>query len=301
MFGNISDILEMARARGKKRTVAVAAAQQDHVLQAVMRAKKDGFVEPILIGDKGEIVRILTSIGEHIDEKAIFDKPDMGEAAATAVNLVNSGDADFIMKGIMNTADILRAVLNKTTGLPHGSVVTHLALTQIPNYHKLVGLCDCAVIPHPTFEQKIGQIEAITNAMHQMGYDDQMIIGALAAAETPNPKIVESAEAAQLKQMNLDGVITGCRIEGPISLDLALSSKKAEEKGYSSFAAGNVDALLFPSLISGSVYAKAVELMGASPVGILLGASVPISITSRAASTEIKYNSLVVTSTCVGQ
>ncbi|MBS7527933.1 phosphate butyryltransferase [Fusibacter paucivorans] len=299
MFRNVDDILEMARRRGKKRTVAVAAAHQEHVLQAVMRAKNDGFVEPILIGDKKEIIRILTSIGESLDEKQIYDKPDTADAASTAVDLINSRDADFIMKGIMNTADVLKAVLNKKTGLPHGKVVTHLALTELPGYHKMVGLCDCAVIPYPNFEQKIAQIEAVTNAMHNMGYDNKMIFGALAAAEELNLKVVESVEAAKLKQLNLDGAITGCRVEGPISLDLALSTEKAKEKGYSSFAAGNVDALLFPNLISGSVYAKAIELMGASPLGILLGASVPITITSRAASAELKYNSLVVTSTCV--
>jgi len=299
-FKSLAEIMELAQARKKPKTVAVAAAENDHALEAVLKAKKDGVVDPILIGNKTKILTILDKLGESIEEGRIFDTPDDGASARKAVQLVNQGDADFLMKGALNTSDLLRAVLDKTDGLPHGKVVTQMSLVELPLYHKILIINDAAIIPYPTLEQKIAQIQAVTGALHTMGYGDDIKIGVLCAAETLNSKISESADAAELKRLNQAGEITGCIIEGPISLDIALSSETAGVKGFDSPVAGDADFLLFPNLAAANMCIKALTMFGgATTAGILLGASVPISLSSRAGSTRMKYSSLTIASTAV--
>jgi len=299
-FKNIAAIMEMARQRKDPKTVAVAAAESDHVLEAVMRAKKDGFIEPTLVGDEAKIRAILNELGESIGNSKIIHSTDVKTSAYEAVQLVKHGAADFLMKGKLNTSDLLRAVLNKTDGLPHGKVVTQMTLVDLPAYHKVLVLNDAAIIPYPTLEQKVAQIQAVTGALHTMGYGDDIKIGIVCSAEDPNPKIPESADAVEIKRMNENGEITGCIIEGPISLDIALRAENAKAKGYESPVAGDADVLLFPNLVSGSVFIKSIQMFsGATPVGMTLGASAPISVSSRAATADMKYYSLALTSTAV--
>lgn len=247
----------------------------------------------IACGISGAIQHRAGMSGENADDYQIFDSPDLANSAYEAVQMVKKREADFIMKGKLNTADLLRAVLNKESGLPHGKVLTHLSIVQIPAYKKILVLNDCAIIPHPTFEQRVEQVKIITSTMHKLGYGDDLKIGIVCAAETPNMKIQESAEAVKLKEMNEAGELPGCIIEGPISIDLALSENAVKEKDYKSPLAADVDVLLFPSLASGSVFVKSITLFAdALVVGVTVGASCPVSLSSRAASSEFKYYSL---------
>jgi len=291
-FNNIASLVEMARG-DEPGIVAVVEAQAEHVLEGVARSMKDGIVVPYLIGNKEKIVSILHEMKENIADYHIMDSPDIQTSAYKAVQMVKRGEADFLMKGNLNTADLLRAVLNKETGLPHGKVMTHLSLVDLPAYHKVLVLNDCAIIPHPTLEQKVEQIKIVTSTLHKLGYGDDLKIGIVCAGETPNLKIQESAEAVELKKMNEEGALVGCIIEGPISIDLALSEEAVKEKGYKSPLAADIDVLLFPSLVSGSVFAKTITLFAnATVVGMTVGASCPLSISSRAASSDFKYYSL---------
>lgn len=300
-FDNISALVEMARG-GRPKTVAVVEAQAEHVLEGVIRSRKDGIIIPRLIGNRERIVEILEKMGEVPEEYEILDSPDIASSAYEGVQMVKRGEADFIMKGKLNTADLLRAVLNKQTGLPHGKVITHMSIVELPAYHKVLVLNDCAIIPHPTLEQKIEQIKIVTSTLHKLGYGDDLKIGIVCAAETPNLKIPESADAVELKKMNERGEITGCMIEGPISIDLALSADAVREKGYNSPMAADVDVLLFPSLASGSVFVKTITLFaGATVVGMTVGASCPLSISSRAASSDFKYYSLALAAAVAGK
>ena len=265
-----------------------------------MMAKKDGFIEPVLFGDKKEIIRILSGLDIVADEIEIFDVPDPLEAAAKAVELVRAGKAEILMKGKLNTSEILRAVLNKQTGLPHSGLLTCVAFTEIPGYHKMVVMNDCAIVPYPTLEQKIQQIEIVTDIMHKMGYGNDIKVGIMCANEGVNPKIIESADAAEIKQMNQDGRINGCIVEGPISLDIALKKDVAAQKGFDSPVAGDVDYMLFPSLAAGNLCSKALELYGAMPIAMVVGASVPIVVTSRATTKMVKYYSLVLAAAATG-
>ena len=298
-FKNINEILELARSRKATKRVAVAGAADEHTLEAVTKAMKEGFIDPVLVGEKKTIQSILEELNESIDESKIIDSSDSMEIAYKAVQIARDGAADILMKGKINTSEILKAVLSKTDGLPHGKVVTHMALTELPGYHKILVLNDCAIIPYPTMEQKVAQIRAVTDSLHNMGYGDDTKVGILCATEGVNPKIPESADAAELKRMNQEGKINGCVVEGPISLDIALVPEVAEQKGFDSPVAGDADVLLMPNLVTGNVYAKAIEMAGASPLGMVLGASVPIIVTSRVTTTKIKYSSLALASTAV--
>ena len=298
-FKNIRSLVDHVSG-DQAKVVAVAEAHAEHVLEGVIRAKKEGIIDPRLIGRKDQIISLLKEMGEDAAGYQVFDTPDLAASAYEAVQMVKRKEADFIMKGKLNTADLLRAVLNKESGLPHGDVVTHLSLTEIPAHKKVLAVNDCAILPHPTFEQRVAQIRVVTETMHKFGYGDDLKIGIVCAAETPNMKIQESAEAVELKRMNEAGEITGCVIEGPISIDLALDENAVKEKGYESPLAADVDVLLFPSLVSASVFVKTITLFAdATVVGVTLGAGCPLSISSRAASADFKYYSLALAAAAV--
>ena len=278
----------------------MAVPEDSHTLEAVLQAAEEGYVKPFLVGSSDRIHAVAEEIGRQVDEQMIVHVPEPMEAAHKAVALVREGQADFLMKGSLNTSEILRAVLNKETGLPRGNLVTLMAPTELPGYHKLVVICDGGIIPYPTLEQKAQQIRMVVGAMHALGYGDDIKVGVLCATEAPNPKIVESADAVELKRMNQTGEISGCIVEGPISLDIALRPEIAKAKHFESPVAGDVDVLLMPNLVTGNVYSKSIEMIGAKPLGIVLGASCPITVVSRAAPTELKYSALLFASAMVG-
>ena len=254
---------------------------------------------PILIGNRQDILKILDEIGEQVDEACIYNATDDSDIASIAVRLVREGKADFIMKGLLNTSDVLRAVLNKETGLKHESVVTVMAMLEVPGYHKLLTINDAAIIPYPTLESKQTQIKLVTGVLHKLGYGDDLKVGAVCANENVNQKIIETVEAAELKQRNQDGEIAGCIVEGPISIDIALRPEIAKGKGFSSPVAGDADFLIFPSLVSANCYSKAVEMTGARTVSFVVGAKVPIALTSRTTTVENKYYTLAITSAMI--
>lgn len=300
MFKNIDDLMEHVAAKKIMRTVAVAAAADEHTLEAACKAAREGIVKPIFIGNKKEILRILGEIGERADENVIYDVSEDAEIAKTAVRLVREKKADFIMKGLLNTSDVLRAVLNKEEGLQHQGLLTVMAMLEVPGYHKLLTINDAAVIPYPSLDSKKKQIEMVTEAMHKMGYDKNLKVAAVCANENVNSKITETLEANELKKMNRNGEIKDCIVEGPISIDLALRPEIVKAKGYESPVAGDADLLLFPTLVSANCYSKAVEMTGARAVSFVLGAEVPIALTSRATTVENKYCTLVLSSAMAG-
>lgn len=296
-FEKLSDIMKLANERKRAKKVAIAGADYHHVITAGLMAKRDGFADPIFIGNQTKITDILEEFHEPAEKYRIIDMSDETSICYEAVQLVRRGEADFLMKGRVNTASLLKAVLNKETGLPHGKLITQISFFQIPGYHKLVVLSDGAILPYPTLEQKKEQIRLITETLRGMGYGEDIKIGVLCAAENISPKITETVEANELKQMNLSGEIKGCIVEGPISLDIALNAEVAKEKHFESPVAGDVDVLLAPNLAAGNLLAKALTMFGgAISVGMVAGAGVPISVTSRVATVEQKYTSLAVAS-----
>ena len=302
VFHKIEDIIEKARSLDHPRRVAVAQAEHDHVIEAVLRAKKDGFVDPILLGRKEPIKALVEQFGGDIPDEQYIDIPsdDPNEIAAATIEVGKEGKADFIMKGKLNTAEILRAVLNKERGLEHGKLITQFSFAQIPGYPKLVVLNDAAITPYPTLEQKAEQIMLVSRTLRDIGYDQEIYVAALCAAENLNPKIIESSEAKLLKDMCQKGAFPGVYVEGPISLDITLDAEVARLKGFESPVAGNADVLLFPNMVAGNLASKMLTIVGGGvSVGMVIGAGVPISLTSRAATADAKYSSLALAATAV--
>lgn len=277
----------------EKKRIGVVAAQDEHTLDAVVLAAQDGLVEPVLIGKKKEISTLL----EHLDQKPgdyeIIDVDDVEECAKTAALQVRAGHLDCLIKGILETGTLMKAMVNKDYGIRDSETMSHISFYESPYYHKLFASSDGALLTYPTLEQKKGEIENAVKVFHKLGVATPKV-AVLAAVDSVNPKMKESVEAAALKKMWEDGELTGCIVEGPISYDLALSSEAAEIKKYSSPVAGDADFLLFPDIMSGNLLLKALSLTGGAKfAGTIIGAKVPIVVTSRSMPMRDKYLSIL--------
>ena len=292
-YKNFAELIEKVQNMDHMKRVAVVAAQDEHTLQAVFLARRNNIAEPILIGNRAEILEVLKALGEKMDESMIIEAEDDAASARKAVELIHEGKADFIMKGRIQTADLLRAVVDKEKGLRAGSVMSHLVLHELPGYHKLLAVTDGGMMMYPDLEQKKGILMNAVDAYHAMGVEEPKV-AVLAAVEVVNPKMPESVDAGKLKEMNLSGEIDGCIVEGPISFDLCMSRESAKIKGYHSPVVGDADIMIVPDIAAGNILGKAlVYAAGARMAGFIVGAKVPIVMTSRGSTADEKYLSLV--------
>lgn len=299
IFKNFKELIEKVQSAKAQKRVAVVAAQDEHTLEAVLKAKKDNIVEPVLIGDKSKIKKVLEKLKENLEDSVIIDVETDAEAAEKAVELIHENKADFIMKGKIQTADLLRAVVNKEKGLRTGNVMSHIAMYEVPTYHKLLAITDGGMMMYPKVEEKKQIIENAVNTFVAMGYENPKV-AVLSAVETINPKMPETVDADMLKQMNQRGEIKDCIVEGPISYDLTMSKESADIKGYQSPVTGDVDILIVPNITTGNILGKALSYSaGAKMAGFIVGAKVPIVLTSRGSTAEEKYLSLVLSASAV--
>ena len=299
VFRNFKELIEKIQNAKSKKRVVVVAAQDEHTLEAVFKAKRHGIVEPILIGDKAKIKEILQQINESIDDEAIINVEDDAHAAMKAVEFIRENKADFIMKGKIQTSDLLRAVVNKEKGLRTGSVMSHIVLHEVPSYHKLLAVTDGGMMMYPTLSEKKQIIENAANTFIAMGYEKPKV-AVLAAVETVNQKMPEAVDADLLKKMNQSGELKNCIVEGPISYDLAMSKESAKIKGYHSEVTEDIDIIIVPNITTGNILGKSlVYSAGAKMAGFIVGAKVPIVLTSRGATAEEKYLSLALSAAAV--
>jgi phosphate butyryltransferase len=295
MLRSFDDVLARVQARTTPKRVGVVAAIDANSIEAVLKAKEEKIVEPVLIGDRKKIVTILDELNVAEDYE-IVDVPDIREAAVKAVEMVHSREIDFLMKGKIETADLLKAVVDKEKGIRTGRLMTHVVFDEVPTYHKLFITTDGGMVMYPDVEQKRQIIENAVEVMHMLGYAEPKV-ACLAAIERVNPKMPETVDADTLKRMNQEGKITGCIVEGPISFDLAFSREVAVLKGYDSPVAGDADIFLVPDITAGNILGKSlVTAAGGKMAGFIYGAQVPIILTSRASSAEEKYLSLAMAS-----
>ena len=290
---NFQELIAKVQNNNSKKRVVVAAAHDEHTLEAVFRARQDKLVEPVLVGDKIKIQDILDKLHIEFNEADIINTNSDTEAAEKSVELINENKADFIMKGKLQTADLLKAVVNKEKGLRTGKVMSHVAILEVPTYHKLISITDGGMMLYPNAEEKKQIIENVVDVFLSMGYECPKV-AVLAAVETVNPKMQETVDADILKKMNESGEIKNCIVEGPISVDLTLNKESAKIKGYSSPVTGEADILIAPNITTGNIMSKAIlELAHGKMAGMIVGAKVPIVLTSRGATSEEKYLSLV--------
>ncbi|WP_411680754.1 bifunctional enoyl-CoA hydratase/phosphate acetyltransferase [Clostridium thailandense] len=299
VFKNFKELIESVQGSNEKKRVVVVAAQDEHTLEAVFKAKNDNIVEPVLVGNKVKIKEVLDRLKESLEDSAIIDVENDSEAAIMAVELIHENKADFIMKGKIQTADLLKAVVNKEKGLRTGSVMSHVVIHEIPTYHKLLAVTDGGMMMYPNVDEKKQIIENAVNTLRAMGYEKPKV-AVLAAVEKVNPKMPESVDAGMLKEMNQKGEIEDCIVEGPISYDLTMSKESAEIKGFESPVTGDADILIVPNITAGNILGKSlVYSAGAKMAGFIVGAKVPIVLTSRGSSAEEKYLSLVLSAAAV--
>lgn len=293
MIKTFKEIVETAKAKGPK-TIAVAVAQDADVLSAVNAAKKYGIAEAILIGDKDEIIKASEECGIDIGSYEVIDIKDKTEASRKAVEMVSTGKADILMKGIVDTAIVLKAVLDENIGLRTGNILSHAAVFEVPGFDRLFYVTDPAMILSPDLAQKKQIIENIIPVTNALGnYNPKVAV--LAAIEKVNPKMQATVDAAELVKMNETGELKGCIVGGPFALDNAISVEAAKHKGVTHPVAGYADVLLVPYIEVGNVlYKSMVYYAGAMVAGILLGAKAPVVMTSRSDSDAAKLNSIAI-------
>ncbi len=290
MIKNFEQLKEMLKAMPVKRRVAVVPAQDEHALEAISHAYKDGMVEPVLIGDEPKIREILAQIGTDADKLTIIHVEDPAEAIQKAADMARDGEVDCIMKGKTETGALMKVLVNRERGIRKNDTMSLLAFMESPNYHKVFAITDVGLLTYPSKEQKKAAIENAVEAFHALGVEEPKV-AILAAVEKVNPKMKETVEAAEIKE---EGV-PGCIIEGPISYDLAMDPASAPIKGYVSPVAGDADLLVVPDIVSGNIAAKTITVIGGGRTGgVVLGAKVPVLLVSRAASADDKYMSIVI-------
>lgn len=290
----IKDFVQLKEYAGKyKKKVVVAAAHDMHTLEAVLSAHEEGILDYHLIGKQEEIKQIGERLGYKIEKEKISECSDDKEAARLSVNMIKKNEADFIQKGLLQTSDLLKAVVNKEDGIGNGTPISHVALLEIPKYHKVVGVTDGGMILYPDLETKAAIIKNAVNMFERFGYQNTMV-AAVCPVETVNPKMQETIDAQKLKEMSVRGELGNCYVEGPISFDLAVNKESAQIKRYESAVTGETDIFLVPNISVGNIMVKSLlEFAEAQMAGCVVGAKCPIALNSRSASFEEKYYSLM--------
>ncbi len=301
MSAKIDIMLDLVKGREKKRLV-VAAGEDPHTIEAVSRAHKEGLVDVTLVGDKGNIEKVATQFNVQIKDFEIIPEPDKKRAAEQAVQLVKEGKGDLLMKGLMDTAVYMRAILNKEKGiLPAKKILSHVTVVDFPMHHKLLVTSDVAVIIQPTLEQKVAMINYSISVARALGVELPKV-AVLSAVEKVNPKMPSTIDAALLKVMGERGQIKNAIIDGPLAMDIAVSKECLDIKKIKSPVEGDADILIFPSIEAGNIFFKTgTQLAGAKIAAIVAGAMVPCVLTSRADSEDSKFYSIALAALMAGR
>jgi len=291
MMNNFKQVIEYSRKIGPK-TIAVAAAEDADVLGAVNHAYKEGIANAVLIGNREKILQIMEANHLNKDSFEIVDEKDKTKACHKAVQLIKTGEASLIMKGLVDTSEILKAILHKETGLNIEGLLSHVGVLKIDKYDRFFIISDSAMNIYPTLEDKVHIINNAVAVAHALGNKNPKV-AVLCSVEKVNEKILSTVHAAELVRMNLEGSIKGCIVGGPFALDNAVSPEAAEHKGIDHPVAGKADILITPNLEAGNILNKAIEYFSvAEKAGVVVGAKSPIILTSRASSMSAKLNSI---------
>ncbi|MEJ5184983.1 MAG: bifunctional enoyl-CoA hydratase/phosphate acetyltransferase [Rectinemataceae bacterium] len=296
----MQEIIAKAQQLGMKK-LAVASAQEASVLEAVVDAFAHGIAEPILVGDPDLIAAAAREAfdgkGVDISPFTIIPEKDLYRSAVKAVELVRNGEAAFLMKGIIDTSLLLKAALNKETGINAGRLASHVAVMEVPTYHKLLLVTDAAINIAPDLPAFIDIINSAVQVARALDVGTPKV-AMLAAVEKVNPdKMPCTVTASILTQMNRRGQIKGCIIDGPLALDNAISRESARIKKILSDVAGDADILVAPDIEAGNILYKCLlDLAQARGAGIVMGAAAPIVLTSRADTAETKLASIALAS-----
>ncbi|WP_291647696.1 phosphate butyryltransferase [Clostridium sp.] len=291
MSKNFDDLLKKVNNCAKKK-VAVAVAQDEPVLEAIKAAKERGIADAILVGDSIKIKEIADKIDMDLTQFEIVNESNVSKAALEAIRLVSSGEADMVMKGLVDTATFLRSVLNKEVGLRTGKLMSHVAVFEIEGIDRLILLTDAAFNTYPDLKAKVQILNNAVDVAHACGIELPKV-APVCAVEVVNPDMPATIDASLLSKMNDRGQIKGCIVDGPLALDNALSEEAAHHKGITGKVAGKADVILLPNIETANVMYKTLTYTSKSRNGgLLVGTSSPVILTSRADSFETKVHSI---------
>jgi phosphate acetyltransferase len=273
---------------------AVAYPCDESSLLGPLQASQMGLIEPILVGPRAVIEEVARQSRVDLSRTQIVDVPESRAAAARAVELVRQGKAELVMKGSLHTDELLGAVVARETGLRTGRRLSHVFIMDVPTYHKVLTVTDAAINIAPTLEEKADICQNAIDLVISLGVENPKV-AILAAVETINSKMPATLDAASLCKMADRKQITGALLDGPLAFDNAISPEAARIKGIHSAVAGDPDILLAPDLEAGNILAKLLTyLANADSAGLVLGARVPVVLTSRADSVRARIASCAV-------
>lgn len=285
---NFNEMMAMTSSLGKKCTMAVAGAGIPSAIDAVLDAYDHGVADAVLVGETEVIRSLLTERGRNVSDFNIVKTAAGQTPAETAVEIIKQGDADFLLKGMVETSDLFRPVVKKENGLRTGRTISHVAFYQLPFYHKLLITTDGGICAYPDLNKKKDIIVNAVNTLHCLGYESPKA-AVLCCKEHVDEHMPETMDAAALKEMCGRGELGNCCVEGPISYDLAMSRERAVIKKYDVPYCGDFDVLVSPNVHAGNILGKCLELLpGVTLASYVAGAGIPIVLTSRAAPAEEK-------------
>ena len=289
---NFKEMLSHLAEQGERRRVAIVWAADHNSQVSVQRALEAGFIDAIFVGCQKEVEQN-EDVMRYADHVFFEPATDADDAAKRAVQMVHEGKVDVLMKGLINTDNLLHVVLNKETGiLPRGRVLTHITAAELPGYNKLLFFTDSAVIPYPTHEQRIEQVRYMADLCHKMGIEEPRI-ALNHCTEKPNEKYFPfTLGYREIIEMGKKGDFGRCIIDGPLDLKTSISPESLRIKGIDSPIGGEADAVVFPDIEAGNVFYKAVTFFHGETAGMLVGPTVPVVLPSRADSKSCKFNSL---------
>ncbi len=292
MIDSLNQLIDAAKS-GQNMRLVVAAAEDGDALHAVVRAAEEGLITPILVGDESQIRQIAQNNNLDISKYQIIATASLQESAETSVAMVSKGEGDFLMKGLIDTSILLKAVLDKAYGLRTDSQLSHVMVYEVPLYHKLIYLTDGGMNIAPDLEAKEKILKNAVDVAKSLG-NRQVKVACVAAKEKVNPKMPATVEARALQEKCQAGAFgNGVIVEGPLAVDLAFSKEAAETKKFKSEIAGETDIILVPNIEVGNGIGKTLTyLAGAKSAGIIMGAKVPVVLVSRADDYETKLNSI---------
>ncbi len=290
-IGCLGEMVAVARQVGPVR-IAVAAAHDPEVLKAVDQAQQQGIVQATLVGNWPAIEAYAAQTGVDLEGVTIVHEPDDRRAARQVVGLARSGQAEVVVKGQIKTADLLSTALNREVGIRGRGLLSHVAIYELPGMDRLIYLSDSGVVVYPDVYQKLEIINNAVAVAHLFGLAEPKV-AILAASETVHPKIPASIDALALAKMADQGWVQGAKVDGPLGLELAIDPRAAALEEIDSPVAGQADILIVPNVEAGNIVAKGLLYFAhARMAGLVVGARVPIVISSRADSAETRYLSL---------
>ena len=290
-MNTFAQIIDAARAAGPARFV-VAQAADSTILEALTGARDAGFARPVLVGCREDIERAATERSLSLHGCDFVDAGTNADAAAAAVRLVASGEGEILVKGLLQSADLLHAVLSRTNGLTMGRTLSHVGVFKFEESERFYFVTDAALTIAPDYSQKLDIVQNAVDLAHKLGLP-QPIVAMLCAIETVNPDMPATVDAACVAKMAERGAIKGARVEGPLALDNAVSVEAARHKGIASELAGRADILVAPNIEAANILYKALIFFAkAEEAGIVMGARAPIVLASRSDSVRNKLYSL---------